>query len=227
MDIKSLNDISYGVYVIGSGKGKKRDAMTANTVIQVAPAPPTVAISVAKSTMSYELIKKDKAFTVSVMARDTPLSFIGKLGFNSGRKTDKLKGLHVKTGLTEVPIITDNAVSYLEVRVKKEVDIGDYTLFIGHVVDAEVLTSKPSLSYSDYIRERGGTTPDTSPSHNPRKKEDLGPKYWCVVCGYTYDPEQGDPESGIKPGTPFDKLPDDWVCPVCGARKDLFKKVEG
>ncbi len=46
----------------------------------------------------------------------------------------------------------------------------------------------------------------------------------CTVCGYIYDPEKGDPDFGIKPGIPFEELPDDWVCPVCGADKSLFKE---
>lgn len=50
-------------------------------------------------------------------------------------------------------------------------------------------------------------------------------KYECMVCGYVYDPEEGDPDGGIEPGTPFEDLPDDWVCPVCGASKDDFEKV--
>ena len=48
-------------------------------------------------------------------------------------------------------------------------------------------------------------------------------KYVCTVCGYVYDPALGDPESDIAPGTAFDDLPDDWVCPVCGADKDQFE----
>jgi len=47
-------------------------------------------------------------------------------------------------------------------------------------------------------------------------------KYVCNVCGHVYDPAAGDPDSGIKPGVPFDKLPEDWVCPICGAGKDEF-----
>lgn len=50
-------------------------------------------------------------------------------------------------------------------------------------------------------------------------------KWKCLVCGYIYDPEEGDPENGIDPGTPFEKLPDDWVCPACGVTKDQFEKV--
>jgi rubredoxin len=51
-------------------------------------------------------------------------------------------------------------------------------------------------------------------------------KYVCTICGYVYDPEQGDPDNGIDPGTAFENLPDDWECPVCGAAKDDFEKEE-
>lgn len=51
------------------------------------------------------------------------------------------------------------------------------------------------------------------------------PKYRCTVCGYIYDPASGDPDGGVPPGTPFEQLPANWVCPVCGAEKDLFEKV--
>ena len=51
-------------------------------------------------------------------------------------------------------------------------------------------------------------------------------KYECTVCGYIYDPELGDPDGGISPGTPFEELPDDWECPVCGAPKRMFKRID-
>ncbi len=47
--------------------------------------------------------------------------------------------------------------------------------------------------------------------------------YVCTVCGYVYDPQQGDPDNGIDPGTKFEDVPDDWDCPVCGASKDDFE----
>lgn len=49
-------------------------------------------------------------------------------------------------------------------------------------------------------------------------------KYVCSVCGYVYDPANGDPDNGVSAGTAFGKLPDSWVCPVCGASKDQFEK---
>jgi len=51
-------------------------------------------------------------------------------------------------------------------------------------------------------------------------------KYVCNVCGYVYDPAAGDPDSGIQPGTAFEDIPNDWVCPVCGVGKDDFEPAE-
>ncbi len=51
-------------------------------------------------------------------------------------------------------------------------------------------------------------------------------KYECVVCGWVYDEEKGDPDSGVAAGTKWDDLPDDWVCPMCGAGKDDFELID-
>jgi len=50
-------------------------------------------------------------------------------------------------------------------------------------------------------------------------------RYRCIVCAYVYDPEMGDPDNGVEPGTPFLRLPDEWVCPLCGAGKDEFEEI--
>ncbi|MCL0032472.1 rubredoxin [Peptococcaceae bacterium] len=51
-------------------------------------------------------------------------------------------------------------------------------------------------------------------------------KYRCTACGYIYDSENGDPDNGIDPGTPFEELPDDWVCPICGVEKNMFEEAD-
>jgi rubredoxin len=51
-------------------------------------------------------------------------------------------------------------------------------------------------------------------------------KYQCTVCGYIYDPELGDPDGGIKPGTPFQEIPEDWVCPICGVAESEFERMK-
>jgi rubredoxin len=54
----------------------------------------------------------------------------------------------------------------------------------------------------------------------------IAQKFQCTICGYIYDPEKGDPDSGIAPGTPFEDLPDSWTCPQCGAMKEDFVEVK-
>ena len=58
-----------------------------------------------------------------------------------------------------------------------------------------------------------------------QKEEQIMKKYECP-CGYVYDPAEGDPDSGIAPGTAFEDIPEDWVCPICGLGKDAFTEVE-
>ncbi len=58
---------------------------------------------------------------------------------------------------------------------------------------------------------------------NPKGDSKMA-KYVCSICGYVYDPANGDPDNGVKPGTRFEDLPDDWTCPVCGATKDKFEQ---
>jgi rubredoxin len=171
---------------------------------------------------------ESKVFTASVISHDAPLSFIGHFGFKSGRDMDKFEGIDYKLGQTRAPIILDHILAYVEARVVNQVDVGTHSIFIGELVGADVLRQGKPMTYAYYHQVKRGTTPKTAPSYIEEKKE-AAPKmakYECTVCGYIYDPELGDPDGGIKPGTPFEEIPDDWVCPVCGARKDQFEKVE-
>jgi len=59
-----------------------------------------------------------------------------------------------------------------------------------------------------------------------QRREESMDKWRCIICGYVYDPEIGDLNSGTPPGTPFEQLADTWICPVCGAPKDQFEKVQ-
>jgi rubredoxin len=70
-------------------------------------------------------------------------------------------------------------------------------------------------------RRASGELPE-EPSHIIEERKRDMEKYVCSVCGYEYDPEIGDPDNGVEPGTAWKDVPDDWVCPVCGADKDSF-----
>lgn len=227
MNAKALYLISYGLYLVGSKKGDKLNAQVANTVIQVCSEPIKLAVAINRNNYTHELITASKAFTASVLSKDTPLSFIGSFGFRSGRDVDKFEGIDYRLSESKLPIVLDNTLAYLEARLVNQVDVGTHTLFIGDLVDADILKDGEPMTYAYYQQVKRGTTPRAAPSYVEIKKEEKPKmaKYKCTMCGYIYDPELGDPESGIKPGTPFEKLPDNWVCPVCGAAKDMFEKI--
>jgi flavin reductase (DIM6/NTAB) family NADH-FMN oxidoreductase RutF/rubredoxin len=235
MNINALFKLGYGVYVVTSKKGARFNGQIANTVFQVAAEPPTVAVSINKNNLTHEFIKESKVFAASVLCQETSLTFIGSFGFKSGRDSNKFEGINYKIGETGAPIVLDNAVSYLEVKVTREMDVGTHTIFVGEVVNADVVDEhKACMTYDYYHQIKGGKTPKTAATYVDEKRIEEKPKeavnkmakYKCTVCGYIYDPEKGDPDGGIKPGTAFENIPDDWVCPVCGAAKDQFEKAD-
>lgn len=227
MNLKALRYCSYGLYVISSRKGERLNAQIANTVVSVTSDPATIAVIISRQNLTHEFITDSKAFAASILSQDTPVSFIGHFGFQSGRDVDKFKDIKYKAGETKVPIVLDNTLSYLEARVVNKLDVGSHTIFIGEVAGAEILKEGEPMTYAYYHQAKRGTTPRTAPSYIEEKKEATTEmaKYECTVCGYIYDPKEGDPDGGIKAGTSFEELPDDWVCPVCGAGKDQFEKV--
>jgi hydroxylamine reductase len=233
LDKNIFYKISYGLYAVSSGFERKNNSFIANAVFQLTSKPPTIAVSVAKSNLSHELIEKSKVFSVSVLSKDAPMRLIGNLGFKSGRDDDKLRLLKVKTGVTGAPIVMDSAVGYIEAELNESVDLGTHTLFIGKVIGSKVYNDEGLMTYEFYHDVKNGKSPETCPlffeSEVPDKENcpivrDMS-KYECIPCGDIYDPEVGDPFSGIPPGTPFVDLPDDWECPICGVGKDEFVKV--
>jgi len=228
MNLKALYKLGYGLYVVCSRKGDKLNGQIANTVFQITSEPPTIAVSINKNNLTHEFIKESKVLAVSVLSQDTPLSFIGHFGFKSGRDISKLEGINYKTGETKAPVVIDNSLAYLELKVIQEVDVGTHTIFIGELVGADALREGEPMTYAYYHQVKRGTTPKAAPSYVEEKKVEAikASKYKCTVCGYIYDPELGDPDSGIKQGTPFEEVPDGWVCPVCGASKSEFEKAE-
>jgi flavin reductase (DIM6/NTAB) family NADH-FMN oxidoreductase RutF/rubredoxin len=226
MDLKALHSVSYGLYVITSKDGERINGQIANTVFQISSEPPTIAISINKQNLTNELITKSGLFAVSVLRQETPLSLIGQFGFKSGRDVDKFAGINYRTTPQGLPYLVDDALASIEAKVIQSVDAGTHNIFIGELTAAEVLKQSNPMTYAYYHQVKRGSTPPSAPTYikeNERRKGmDI---YECTICGYEYDPAEGDPENDIESGTPFAELPDDWVCPVCGAGKDAFEKI--
>lgn len=230
---KAFYKISYGLYTIGTEYNGKSNALIANAVFQITSKPLTVAVSIAKENLTHDLIKNSRSFSISVLSKDAPMRFIGSLGFKSGRDGDKLELLKIKKGSSGSPIVLDNAVAYFDTKLKKSVDLTTHTLFIGEVIESNIYNNEKLLTYESYRKVKNGKSPEQCPvsiaSESKKKKKgtivrDMS-RYECIPCGEIYDPEIGDPHSGIPPGTPFADLPDDWKCPICGVGKDEFVKL--
>ncbi len=224
MDKKVLYKISYGLYVISSKSNKKFNGQIANTLFQITSEPLQVAVSINKSNLTHEFIKESRLFGASILSSKTPLKFIGLFGFKSGKDIDKFADVEYKIGEKGIPIVTENSIGYIEVEVKKSLDAGTHTIFVGEVVEGEILKEDEPLTYAYYHEVKRGVTPKKAPTYREEKEQEKMQKYRCIVCGYIYDPQKGDPESDIKPGTAFEKLPDSWVCPICGVGKDRFEE---
>lgn len=162
MNLSALYKISYGLYIVSSVKEKSFAGQIANTVFQVTSEPPKIAVCLNKKNTTHEFVKSSKVFGVSVLEKETPLQFIGKFGFKSSREVNKFEGVKFKIGKTGVPLVLDHTVAILEAEVKGECDVGTHTLFIGELVEAEVLSDAEVMTYAHYHFIKGGKAPKTA-----------------------------------------------------------------
>jgi flavin reductase (DIM6/NTAB) family NADH-FMN oxidoreductase RutF/rubredoxin len=233
MNRTALQQCSYGVYIISAQDGGKLNGQIANTVCQVTSEPATVSVCINKQNLTHELISKSRAFGVSILAEETPMQFIGRFGFKSGRDNEKLEGINYKMGPSGSPIVLEHCTSYMDCELVTSMDAGTHTIFLGRVVDADVVSDGRPMTYEHYHTVKGGKSPKTAPTYvgpsedeEPSKKErKTMASYTCSICGYVYDPAEGAPDVGIAAGTAFEDLPDSWVCPTCGAPKTEFEKT--
>lgn len=238
MDISTFFKITYGLYIVSSKDGNNYNGHISNTVFQVTADPPQFVVASHKDNLTTSYIRKSRLFSISILQQDVNLEFIGPWGFKSGTTVDKFKGISYKLGITGVPIVLEKAVAYIECELVDEMDSGTHILFIGQAVDAKTLDKfHLPLTYSYYRETIKGLSPEHSPTYLGDKIELVHPapvqkqpekplKYQCKVCGFVYDPEEGDPDSGIAPGTAFEDIPDDWYCPVCGVSKKDFVPID-
>ena len=97
------------------------------------------------------------------------MKFIGPFGFKCGRDIDKFEDINYKTGKTGAPIVLDYAVAYLEVEVLDALDVGTHTLFIGKVVDGNIINNNDPMTYVYYHKVVKGKEPETAPTYRKKK----------------------------------------------------------
>lgn len=205
MEQKVLNNLSYGLFVLTANRDGKDNGCITNTVIQVTSEPVTISVAINKAALTCEMINDTKKFTVSVLSEDAEFDVIKRFGFQSGRAVDKFAGYtecrRVSNGTMAVTAGTN---AYMSVDVTGQVDLGSHILFLGVPTEGEILSDIPSATYAYYF-ENIKPKPDKVGANGD------GQTVWkCRICGCEYIGE---------------KLPDDYVCPICKHPASDFEKA--
>lgn len=220
MNTNVFRNISYGLYVVGTHdeKNNRSTGCIVNSVMQITSTPATIAISINHDNYTNECIRLSGMFSVSILSEQCEPAVIGRFGFRTGRDTDKFAGINYEKKL-DMPVLK-SCCGYLVCKVISTMEAPTHTVFLGEVLDGDMMLDETPMTYVYYHKVIKGKTPknastyiaEDKPSQKPAEKKAV---WRCTLCGYEYDGE-----------IPFEELPDDYVCPLCGAAKDMFEKVE-
>ena len=201
MNTKALYKLTYGVYLLSAKDGERDNGCIINTAVQVANSPTRISIAVIKSNLTHDLIQATGVFNISAISEDAPYELFKHFGMQSGRDVDKFADFNeVSRSKNGLYYLNKWANAFMSLKVVDSVDLGSHTLFIGELVDGEVLSEKPSCSYAYYQSEIKNSVP------KPEAK-----KGWrCKICGYVYEGEE---------------LPADYICPICKHPAEDFERI--
>ena len=199
-DFKALFKIGYGLYVVTSNDGKKDNGLIVNAVTQLTDTPNRVAVTINKANYSHHIIKRTGKMNVNCLSVEAPFKVFEAFGFRSGRDVDKFaecEPLRSKNGLVVLPRYIN---SYMSLEVENYVDLDTHGMFICSVVEAKVISDKETMTYTYY---------QSSVKPKPETKNKKG--FVCKICGYVYE---------------GDKLPDDFICPLCKHGVADFEEIK-
>lgn len=156
---QSLNGFSYGLYLVTSSDGARKNGLIVNTAFQVSADPAKLAVCVCKNSFTHGMIEKSGVLNVMPLEEQTPMVFIGNFGFRTGRNFDKFAKVPFTVGKNGCPVVSEHTLSCVEVRVTQTVDVGTHTLFIGAVTDGTFFKQATPLTYEYYHTVIKGKTP--------------------------------------------------------------------
>ena len=196
---KALFKISYGLYAVTCNDGQKDNGLIVNTVIQQASSPLTLSVTISKANYSHDVIKDTKKLNINCLTTATPFDIFEKLGFHSGRDTDKMKDVFNWKAQNGLPVLSGEIINaFFCCEVTDYVDLGSHGLFICKVTEATHISDDESMTYDYYHK-----------NVKPKKNAPKG-SYICKICGYVYN---------------GDTLPEDFVCPLCKHGATDFEKA--
>lgn len=200
-----LRNLSYGMYIVSCKDENNKDiGCVVNTVVQITSSNPTIVVSINHDNYTREVISKTNKFLVSILPTDIDKEIIGKFGYFSSRATDKFSTVEYEE-LNGIKYVKDS-VGVMSCRVINVMETDTHTVFLASVDDAIYLNDKEAMTYKYYHDVLRGKSPKNAPTYVEEVKS-TKKVYKCQVCGYEVE---------------TDNLPDDYVCPICGVKKDMF-----
>lgn len=201
MDQKALYNITYGLYLLTTREDGRDYGCIINTVMQVGREPDRIAISVQKNNKTHEVLMRTGLCNICAITADAPFDLFRQFGMQSARDVEKFAGYPgIDRAPNTLPILRHYGNMYLSVCITNQLDMGTHTLFVGEVVDAEVLNDLPTCTYDHYLN-----------AIKPKPKKSGVTQWECRVCGFVYEGEE---------------VPDDYICPLCDHGKEHFVPVE-
>ena len=218
MDENALFKLTHGLYVVGSVDVNNRFVGSlVDAVMQVAHNPFVLALSCMNNSYTKHCIEASNSFSLSVLGKDIDPSIISNFGFCSSRTVNKWENVkyYIKDGL---PYLQNNLAD-IKCKVIQKIVFESNTMFLAEVEDCNNNQDSIPLTYYDYrtyfkndvLQALQKTTERKEPMSEDKTATEAK-KWVCTVCDYVYD---GD--------TPFEQLPDDYVCPLCGVDKTFFE----
>lgn len=203
MNKETMFKLTYGLYVLTCRDGKKDNGCIINTAGQVTAEPERISITVNKTNVTHDMLKKTGECNLSILSQNVPFEIIKRFGFQSGREVEKLKDFTgYERSSNGIAYVTEGVNGYISGKVVQTMDLGSHTLYIADVTDMEILSQIPSVTYEYYFEHI---------KPKPQKKEDGTQTVWrCKICGYEYVGEE---------------LPEDFICPLCKHPASDFEKV--
>lgn len=220
VDLEALYKLTHGLYVLGARDEDRFAGSIVDAVMQVANKPVAIALSCSNGSYTKSCIDKTGEFSLSVLCRNVEPFVVANFGFQTSRLVDKWKNVahSVRNGL---PYLNDNLASF-RCRVLHTYALESNTLYVAEVTEAATTCrNEEPLTYLDYRSYFKNDVMDSFKNYlntEPKKGKTMAEenkKWVCTVCGYVYDGE-----------VPFEELPEDWLCPLCGVGKELFELQE-
>lgn len=198
-DLSALFNIGYGLYLVTCNDGKKDNGLIINTISQVTNSPNRIAVTINKQSYSHHIIKQTGLMNINCLTNDTPFKIFEIFGFQSGRNIDKFKNyppLHSDNGLAFLPRYIN---SFMSLKVEQYVDLDTHGMFICSLTESRVISTKETMTYTYYQN-----------NIKPKPETDNKKGFVCKICGYIYE---------------GDKLPDDFICPLCKHGASDFEPI--